>query len=110
MGWNYFNLTNKNVSEADMQSIIDKFPDECMRWNGDRSKKPIKQDWGWATIVDVDIPKSDYQDNELGKVGCVVIGGAYGIVDYDTHSQINAFILEELRKLGYEILKTEFTY
>ena len=110
MGWSYFNYTSKNVSEGDIQTIVTSFPDEWMRFSGKRDQKPTRQSWGWSTVVDVSNPWNDWKDDELGKVGVVVIGGAFGTVDHDIHLAINNFVVCELKKLGYEVLKTEFSF
>ena len=53
MSWTYFTYTKENVSIDDMQKIIDEFPDDWIRWRGNRNEKPTRQDWGWSTIVDI---------------------------------------------------------
>jgi hypothetical protein len=107
MGMSKFIYTKENVSIDDMQKIINEFPDNWFIFGEgkNRNKKPIRQAWGWSTIVDVSLPWNNWKDEDygLGTVGVVVIGGSFSeIVGY--------FIDEKLREIGYTILKTHISY
>ena len=110
MGWTYLTFTKENVSVEDMQKIVDAFPDSWFRYGESkhRSEKPVRQNWGWSTIVDIGLPWRDWNDDELGKVGVVTVGGAGFSAGYGR--EVNAFMVDELRKLGYTILKEKFSH
>lgn len=107
MGLSRFTYTKENVSVDDMQKIINEFPDHWFMW-GDKNKRnenPIRQDWGWHTIVDVNLPWRNWEDEDfdLGTVGVVVIGGMYC-------ESVGRFIDGKLEEYGYTILKTHLSY
>lgn len=115
MAWSYYTYTKENVSIDDMQKIINNFPSGWFYWCESkmlRDEEPIKQDWGWSTIVNIPFPVHDWEDDEyeLGTVGVVIIGGTYGISSDYAGKVISDFINNELEELGYTILKVKFNY
>lgn len=112
MGWTYFTYTKENVSADDMQKIVDQFPNDWFLWGegNNRSEKPIRQDWGWSTIVDIGNPWRNWKDDDygLGTVCVITVGGAGFSFGYG--GAINTFIVEKLKEFGYTILKEHFSY
>ena len=111
MGWTYFTYTKENVSVDDMQKIVDEFPDNWFLWGEgkNRSEKPIKQDWGWSTIVDIGNPWHNYKDDDYGHgiVSVVTVGGAGFSVG--SGEKVNKFVVDKLREFGYTIIDEHFS-
>lgn len=106
MGWTYYTYTKENVSVDDMQKIINEFPSNWFYLGeSKRDEKPIRQDWGWSTIVDIDNPWHNWKDDDygLGVVGVVTVGGAGFSVG--SGEKVNSFVVRKLREFGYTILK-----
>ena len=112
MSWTYFTYTKENVSADDMQKIVDEFPNDwfLLGESGKRNERPIRQNWGWSTIVDIDNPWHDYEDDDygLGIVGVVTVGGSS--FSYGYGEKVNRFVVDKLREFGYTILKEHFSY
>jgi hypothetical protein len=104
MSWTYFTYTKENVSIDDMQKIIDEFPDDWIRWRGNRNEKPTRQDWGWSTIVDIGNPWHNWKDDDYGYgiVGVATVSGASFSSDYG--EEVNRFVVDKLKEFGYTIL------
>lgn len=111
MGWTYFTYTKENVSVEDMQKIVDEFPDNWFFWceGKNRSEKPIRQDWGWSTIVDIGNPWHNWKDDDygLGTVGIVTVSGAG--FSSGSGEKVNNFVVNKLEEFGYTILKVHFS-
>ena len=58
MGWSYYIKTKETeINIEDIQKIVDKFPNDWIYFGeSKRDEKPVKQDWGWSTIVDISNP------------------------------------------------------
>lgn len=111
MGWTYFTYTKENVSVDDMQKIVDEFPDNWffLGEGKNRSEKPIRQNWGWSTIVDIGNPWRDWEDDHgLGTVGVVTVGGAG--FSAGLGENVNEFVVNKLREFGYTILRVDFSH
>lgn len=95
--------TKENILEKDAQEIINEFPDDWFRYGKNkRDEKPIKQEWGWFTIVDVWKPcVEDGNEYGLKTIGAWTIGGSGTTV-------VN-FIENKLNELGYTILDVTFS-
>ena len=78
MGWSYYIKTKETeINIEDIQKIVDKFPNDWFYFGeSKRDEKPVKQDWGWSTIVDVWNPRHNHKDEDhgLGIVGVQTIG------------------------------------
>ena len=111
MGWTYYTYIKENVSEDDMQKIIDQFPNDWVCWGKgqSRSEKPIRQNWGWSTIVDIGNPWHNYKDDYygFGIVDIVTVGGAGFSVGCG--EKINRFVIDKLKEFGYTILYEHFS-
>ena len=90
MGYSCHITSDKEISESEIQSIIDNIPN--------RLKGPFhcttepKQSWGWSLACDVKIP--------TGKE--VVVSGSYTVSGSITDAFINHFV-GELGKNGHKI-------
>ena len=106
MGWSYYIKTKETeINIEDIQKIVDKFPNDWLYFGeSKRDEKPVKQDWGWSTIVDVWNPRHNHEDEDhgLGIVGVWTIGGS--------NTTVVDFIESKLKELGYTILRREFSY
>lgn len=111
MGWTYFTYIKENVSVDDMQKIVDQFPDNWFLWGEgkNRNEKPIRQDWGWSTIVDIGNPWHNYKDddNGFGIVDVVTVGGAG--FSSGCGEKVNRFVVDKLKEFGYTILYENFS-
>lgn len=95
--------TKENILEKDAQEIINEFPDDWFSYGKNkRDEKPIKQEWGWFTIVDVWKPcVEDGNEYGLKTIGAWTIGGS--------GTTIVNFIEKKLNELGYTILDVTFS-
>ena len=110
MGWTYYTYTKENVSIDDMQKIVNEFPSDWFYWGeSKRDEKPIRQDWGWSTIVDIGNPWHNWKDDDygLGTVGVVTVGGAGFSIG--SGEKVNNFVANKLREFGYTILKEKLS-
>ena len=112
MSWTYFTYTKENVSVDDMQKIVDEFPNDWFPWGEgkNRNERPIRQNWGWSTLVDIGNPWHNWKDDDygLGTVGVVTVGGVGFSFGYG--EKVNNFVVNKLREFGYTILKEHFSY
>lgn len=112
MGWTYYTYTKENVSVDDMQKIVNEFHNDWffLGEGKNRNEKPIRQDWGWSTIVDIGNPWHNYKDDDygLGIVGVVTVGGARFSIG--SGEKVNRFVVEKLKEFGYTILYEHFSY
>lgn len=110
MSWSYSIYTKENITVEDVQKIINELPDNWFRFNGERDEKPIKQDWGWSTIVDISNPWKNWEDEDygLGTVGVLNIGGSF--TSSDVGKDICNFIELKLKEMNYNVLKIGFSY
>lgn len=111
MSWTYFTYTKENVSIDDMQKIINEFPDDWVLFGArkNRNEKPVRQNWGWSTIVDINNPWHDYEDDDygLGTVCVVTVGGAG--FSSGCGEKVNRFVVDKLKEFGYTILYEHFS-
>lgn len=110
MGWSYYIKTKETeINIEDVQKIVDKFPSNWFHFcESKRDERPVKQDWGWSTIVDVCNPWKDWEDDKLGqRIGLLPIGGCYG--SQDIGKTVMEFVVEQLKELSYTVLDVEFS-
>ena len=98
--------TEEIVSIEDAQKIVNEFPDNWFWFDfgkKKRNEKPIRQNWGWSTIVDVWNPRHDWKDEETKSemIGTWTIGGS-GTTVVD-------FVKSKLKEYGYTVIKVEFS-
>lgn len=111
MSWSYYIKTKEiEINIEDIQNIINKFPNNWFLFGGNkRYEKPIKQNWGWSTIVDISNPWKNWEDEKLKQhVALLPISGSF--TSYDIGKQIADFVSEELKKLNYTVLEVEFSH
>ena len=80
------------------------------RINGkNRNEKPIRQNWGWSTIVDIGNPWQNWEDDKygFGTVGIVTVGGAG--FSFDSGKKVNRFVVDKLKEFGYTVLYEHFS-
>lgn len=111
MSWTYFTYTKENVSVDDMQKIVDEFPDNWFwfDWGKKRHEPPVRQGWGWSTVVDIGKPWHNWRsdDPDLGIVGIVTVSGAGFSSGYG--ETVNKFVVDKLKEFGYTVLKETFS-
>ena len=102
--------TKENVSIDDAQKIVNEFPDNWFYiGENKRNEKPVRQDWGWSTIVDISNPWKNWDDEKLNQsVALLPIGGCYG--SQQIGKTVCDFVVEQLKDLNYTILDVEFSY
>lgn len=111
MGWSYYIKTKETeINVEDVQKIIDKFPCNWFHFGeSKRDEKPVRQDWGWSTIVDISNPWKNWEDDRLEqKVALLPVSGNYG--SGDIGKTVTDFVVEQLKELNYTILDVEFSY
>ena len=110
MGWAYYIKTKESeINIEDIQEIINKFQSNWFHLGEDkRNEKPIKQDWGWSTIVDICNPWIFWEDDKFHQKICILpISGCYGT--QNNGKIVTDFVVEQLEKLNYTILDIEFS-
>ena len=106
MGKNLSIHTKEVVSMEDAQNIINSFPEHWIM-EGNRAEKPIKQDWGWFTIVCINNPREEIlKGNDIvNPYGYWNLDGS----DYGTLKTVSDFIIERLKEKGYTFIDTDFS-
>ena len=110
MGWSFYIYTKENVCIDDLQNIINMFPDDWFYMkNVNRCEKPVKQNWGWSTIVDISNPRHNWNDEEygLGIVGVLIVSGCFAISS-DIGKIVVDFIKNKLIEMNYTIIEVKF--
>lgn len=111
VGWSYYIKTKETeINIEDIQKIVDKFPNDWFYFGeSKRDEKPVKQDWGWSTIVDISNPWKNWDDEKLNQsVALLPIGVCYG--SQQIGKTVCDFVVEQLKDLNYTILDVEFSY
>lgn len=93
MGYSCTIKSTKEITESEVQSIVDVIPNIFKGFQPQGAS--IKQPWGWSL----------YSDLKLLTDGQVVISGSYSMSGGSSRLFINYFI-DELKKLGHDITYT----
>lgn len=94
MGWSISYKADKDITENDIQDVLDEMGKtvpgvmNCYPW------KYSKQSWGWSCGVDVQLPTGDE----------MYISGAY--FSWDIAREFSKHFVKGLRKRGYKIRTT----